>query len=217
VDTNGAVIAAYNYPGLLARPYLYENGNVGVPISTNGDYWVSWARFDEFGIGTRAELIRNNATTAEPTADVGSGQLWLLMLRQNSTNFYFFQRANATDPWLPAPAGQTFSVATFAGLPMQVGIEEGGFDSGGVVTGQFDTFMADLSASAGTLTATASGKNIVVSWPAFSSFSYTLLSSPSLNPANWQPVAGSPVFSNGFGTMTIPGTNAATFFRLAIP
>jgi len=218
LDTNGAVIAAFNYPGLLARPYIVDtNGNVGAPISTNGDYWVSWARFDEFGIGTRAELIRNNATTAQPSADVGDGQLWLLMLRQNGTNFYFFQRANATDPWRRGPAGQTFSTVAFAGRPMQVGIEEGGFDSGGVVIGQFDSFMADLTASPVALTATPFGGNIVVSWPAYSSFNYTLLSSSSLTPANWQPVAGTPAFNNGVGMMTIPETNSATFFRLQIP
>ena len=78
------------------------------------------------------------------------------MVRQNSTNFYFYQRANATDPWQPGPAGQFFAVQTFAGLPMQVGIGEGGFDSDNVVTAQFDSFMLDTQAIGPTITVSSS-------------------------------------------------------------
>lgn len=215
LDASGNVIAAYNYPGLLARPYRVDaSGNVGAPLYTNGDSFVTWARFDEFGIGTRAELIITNITNpSEPSADVGDGQLWLLMVRQNSTNFLFYQKANATDPWLPAPAGQRFAVGIFAGVPMQVGIMEGGFDSGNVVTGQFDSFMLDAAAAAPpAVSAIVSGRNIDVSWPAggSSTLQYTL----SLSPANWQPVATAPVTANGTNTVTLPTTNQAAFFRL---
>jgi hypothetical protein len=210
-------VAAYNYPGLLARPYSVDtNGNVGAPLTTNGDNWVSWARFDEFGIGTRAELIRNNGTTAQPSADVGDGQLWLLMVRQSSTNFLFYQRANATDPWRPGPAGQKFAVNAFAGLPMQIGIEEGGFNSGGVVTAQFDSFMLDVQSLGPTVTASKSSGNINVSWPeSWPGGPFNLQSTISLSPPiNWQPMAGTVVITNGFDVMSIPQTNAVRFFRL---
>ena len=219
LDTNGNAIASYNYPGLLARPYTYTNGLIGGPLDgVTGDSWVSWARFDEFGIGTRAELIIDNGTTGAPTSDVGSDQRWLLVVRKNGTNFNFYQRLNATDPWQPSLAKQTFSVANFAGRPMQVGIEEGGFDNGPqVVVGQFDSFMLDVAPTSEPLAATAASGNILVSWPAVPGGTYTLLSSTSLSPASWQPVAGTAVFSNGFNVMTIPETNSATFFRLQIP
>lgn len=216
LGASGNVIAAYNYPGLLARPYSVDaSGNPGAPLyGTNGDSFVTWARFDEFGIGTRAELILTNITNpSEPSADVGDGQYWLLMVRQSSTNFYFYQKANASDPWLPAPAGQKFSVSNFAGVPMQVGIMEGGFDSGNVVTGQFDNFMLDeTAASPPVVTANAAGGNISVSWP--SGGSYTLQSTLSLSPANWQPVATLAVTANGTNTVILPTTNEAAFFRL---
>jgi hypothetical protein len=217
LDTNGAVIAAYNYPGLLARPYSVDtNGNAGAPLTTNGDNWVSWARFDEFGIGTRAELIRNNGTTAQPSADVGDGQLWLLMVRQNSTNFLFYQRANATDPWRPGPAGQKFAVNAFAGLPMQVGIEEGAFNSGNVATAQFDSFMLDVQSVGPILVASGSSGHINVSWPqTWPGGPFNLQSAISLSPPiNWQPMAGTVVITNGFDVMSIPETNAVRFFRL---
>lgn len=218
LDTNGNAIASYNYPGLLARAYSFTNGIIGAPVDgAVGEDWVTWARFDEFNIGTRAELIIDNGTTGLPTADQGSDQRWLLMVRQNGTNFVFYQRSNATDPWQQSPAKQTFSVPNFAGMPLQVGIMEGGFDSGNVVIGQFDHFMADISPSAGALTATLAGPNVLVSWPAVPNGSYTLQSSSSLAPANWQPVLGSPAFSNGLDTMTIPISSGAQFFRLSSP
>ena len=59
-------VAAFNQPGLLARAYSVDtNGNIGAPLGltvpnangTNdlGEYWVSFCRFDEFGIGRMAQ------------------------------------------------------------------------------------------------------------------------------------------------------------------
>ena len=218
LDTNGNAIASYNIPGLMARAYSFTNGNIGAPVDgAVGEDWVTWGRFDEFNIGTRAELIIDNGTTALPTSDQGSDQRWLLMVRQNGTNFAFYQRSNATDPWQPSKAKQTFSVANFAGLPVQAGIQDGGFDSGNIVVGQFDHFMLDASPSAGGLTVTPAGANVLISWPAVPGGSYTLQSSPSLAPASWTPVGGSPVFSNGLDTMTVPISGGTQFFRLSSP
>ncbi|HXC99794.1 MAG TPA: hypothetical protein VN048_10660 [Verrucomicrobiae bacterium] len=212
LDTNGAPIAAYNYPGLLARPYrISTNGIPGAPFYTNvPDSFVTWARFDEFGIGTRAELIIRGGTTSLPSADVGDEQRWLLMVRHNGTNFTFYQKANLTDPWQPGPTGQQFNVTNFVNLPMQVGIMEGGFDSGNVVTGQFDSFSLDLGQPI--LDVSSSGRNIILSWPALSG--YTLQSTLGLAPSSWQPVLTSPTTVDGLNTVTLPATNNAAYFRL---
>ena len=212
LTTNGAVIEAYNYPGLLARPYRFStNGIAGAPFYTNvPDSFVTWARFDEFGIGTRSELIIRGGTTSLPSADVGSEQRWLLMVRHNSTNFTFYQKANLTDPWQAGPAGQVFNVTNFLNLPMQVGIMEGGFDSGNVVTGQFDTFSLDVGQPV--LEVSNVGKTISLSWPALSG--YTLQSTLGLAPTSWQPVSATPVTVDGVSTVTLSATNSAAFFRL---
>jgi len=213
LTTNGAVVSVvnYNYPGLLARPYRTStNGTPGAPFYTNvPDSFITWARFDEFGIGTRAERILRGNTSALPSADVGSEQRWLLMVRQNGTNFTFYQKANLTDPWLPGPAGQVFNVTNFVGLPMQVGIEECGFNSGNVVTGQFDSFSLD--AGQPVLEVSSSGGNIVLSWPALGG--YTLQKTLSLSPSSWSAVLTTPTTLDGLNTVTLPITGNAAFFR----
>ena len=212
LTTNGGTVAAYNYPGVLARPYRFSsNGIPGAPFYTNvPDSMITWARFDEFGIGTRAELTIRGGTSALPSADVGSEQRWLLMVRHNSTNFTFYQKANLTDPWQPGPAGQVFNTTNFLNLPMQVGIMEGGFDSGNEVTGQFDSFSLDLGQP--TLNVATSGANIVLSWPALSG--YTLQSTVSLGSPSWQPVVGTPTTAVGINTLTLPSGSGSAFFRL---
>lgn len=54
---------------------------------------------------------------------------------------------------------------------------------------------------------------VIVSWPAAAG-SYTLESTASLNPADWQPVNVPPVTAGGFNTVTLPATNSDLFFRL---
>ena len=69
---NVTAVAPYNYPGLVARPYtVATNGDIGAPINTNGDSFVTWSRFDEFAIGTRAELTLDNITTARTVGRSG--------------------------------------------------------------------------------------------------------------------------------------------------
>jgi hypothetical protein len=209
--TNAVPIAAYNYPGLLARPYRTDtNGIVGAPFYTNGDSFVSWARFDEFGIGSRAESIIRGGTTSLPSADVGDEQRWLLMVRHNGTNFTFYQKANLTDPWLPGPAGQQFNLTNYVGAAMQVGIMEGGFDSGNVVTGQFDSFSLDVGQPV--LKVAPSGNSVILSWPALSG--YTLQRTLSLSPSSWQPVANTPTTLNGVSSVSLPASGNSAFFRL---
>jgi hypothetical protein len=211
---NGAVPStANNNPGILARAYGYDtNGNVGAPYGgTNGaEYWVSWTRFDEFGIGTYARLTLANGTTRSTQPAQGDTNYWLLMVRRNYTNFSFYQRTLPTQPWAPAPNGTVYNVAAFNGVPMQVGIYGGGFNSSLPVLDQFDTFMLDAEPSK--LTITKSGGNVTLTWSALTGG--TLYSTLSLSSPDWEPVPGPSNVLNGMVSITLPNTNTATFYRV---
>jgi hypothetical protein len=197
----------YNYPGLLARGFSAG----GAPLDgTNGEVWVSWARFDEFGIGTRAELIIDNGTTAEPNGNVGDTNMWLLMTRTGGTNFNFYQRMNPTDPWTSTPNAVTFSVTNFTGLPMQVGIMHGGFDSGIPAGVTFDHFMLDVTVPI--IQFSSSGGNLTLTWP---SVFTDLKTSPTLGPsAVWTAVPNTWTVTNGFNVLTIPQSSTAAYYSL---
>jgi hypothetical protein len=139
----------------------------------------------------------------------------LLIYRQNFTNFYFFERATNTAPWILTPGKTAFKGASgalpdFAGQPMQVGIQLTPYTSG-PLSAQFEHFMLDVQ-SGSLLTISVSGGNAVISWPLLPG---TLQRTVSLNPINWQPVGVSPVFANGLYTVTLPISQAtSSFFRL---
>ncbi len=218
---DGADMVGYNNPGLMARAFNTNGSPYNIDAVTRGETWVSFTRFDLYGIGTYARYNLDNVVTrnTESGGFNGAGttsdtNLWLLIVRQNLTNFMFFQRRLATDPWGSIPDGTSYSLTNFAGLPVQVGLIAGGFDSGNVVTVGFDSFTLDETSVtvAPTLGASFSAGSLSLSWPA--SGSYTLQYSTSLSPANWQSVTATPVTANGTDTVTIPATNAAAFFRL---
>jgi hypothetical protein len=217
---SGGSINPYNTPGLLARAYGVTNGVAGAPYNgASGESWVSFTRFDQYGIGTYCRYTLANATTRNTQSGGFGGagttsdtNLWLLIVRQSGTNFLFFQRESATQPWTPPPSGTTYSLAAFAGAPMQVGVEAGGFDSGVAVSDGFDSFMLDEPAAAPVITVSSAGGNITLKWPA--SGSVVLKYTTSLSPASWQPVAATPVTAGGTTTVTLPATNGTAFFRL---
>jgi hypothetical protein len=210
----------------MARLYSTDtNGNIGAPFATNapgtnglyvpnGEDWISWTRFDQFGIGTymRAE-IDNAKVVSSSQPDIGSGQFWLLLVRQYGTNFYFYQKANQTDPWLPAPNGVTYASALYANQPMQVGIIACAFDSGLVQVDQFDNFALDVSGAFG-LTITPSGPNLVLSWP--DQPGVVVQSTTSLMPASWRAVTSpTPTVTNGVASLTLPIGTQSAFYRLS--
>lgn len=201
------IIANYNTLGLLARPYT---GNGSPFVGGTNESWVSWTRFDEFGIGTYARRTLNNGTLQNGQPGFNDGNFWLLMVRQNGTNFLFYQRKEVTDPWRPAPTGVTYGVNAFAGQPMQVGIQACAFNSGVVASAQFDSFMLDTGLPK--LSVTQSGGNVTVSWPVSPA---ALQATTSLTPVNWQNVTATMTTNNGVVSVTIPATNTASFFRLA--
>jgi hypothetical protein len=205
IDSATNALAIYNTPGLLARAYT---GN-GSPFAGGSESWVSWTRFDEFGSGTYARRTQGNATTQNGQPDLADGEYWLLMLRENGTNFSFYQRNLPTDPWRPSPNGVTYSIPAFAGQPMQVGIQACAFDSDTTATAQFDSFLLDVPRPA--LQITRSGGNIVVSW---SETPAVLQVSTFLLPSSWQTVTAARTTNNGVISVTLPSTNSSSFFRL---
>lgn len=206
-ETATNIIANYNTLGLLARPYT---GNGSPFVGGTNESWISWTRFDEFGIGTYARRTLNNGSLRNTQPGVNDGDLWLLMVRQNSTNFSFYQRKEVTDPWRPAPTGITYGVVGFAGQPMQVGIQACAFNSGVTATGQFDSFMLDTGLPR--LNVAASGGNVVISWPESPA---TLQVSSTLTPPAWQNVTAVATTNSGVVSVSLPATNSASFFRLA--
>ncbi|SPE61178.1 exported hypothetical protein [Verrucomicrobia bacterium] len=216
--------ANYDNPGLMARLYTtYTNGNIGAPFATNangtyGEDWVSWTRFDQFGIGTYARAEIDNAKVVSSTQpDIGSGQFWLLLVRQSGTNFSFYQRASQTDPWLPAPNGVTYANAVYANQPMQIGIIACAFDSGLEQVDQFDNFALDVSGGFG-LTITLSGSNIILSWPDQPGVQVQTTASLPALPADWRPVLNPPpTVVNGVASLTLPIGAQNAYFRLSEP
>jgi hypothetical protein len=55
--------------------------------------------------------------------------------------------------------------------------------------------------------------SVTLSWPQMFT-SYTLLSTPQLGPANWQPVGQTPTVSEGINYVTLPINPGQQFFSL---
>jgi hypothetical protein len=226
-DLASAGSANYDNPGLMARLFTADtNGASGAPfvatvgtngLTTYGEDWVSWTRFDQFGIGTYARAEINGAKVISSTQpDPNDRQFWLLLVRQNGTNFYFYQKANQTDPWLPAPNGITYANAAYANQTMQVGIIACAFNSGLVQVDQFDHFALDVTSSLA-LSISNAARSIVLTWPAQANaqLQTTARLSP---PVQWQALTNpAPVITNGQATLTLPIGAQNAFFRLSAP
>jgi hypothetical protein len=77
----------------------------------------------------------------------------------------------------------------------------------------YEHFMLDAAPLL--LQVSRSGGDVDLSWPAVPGV--VLQQTLSLSPVNWQPVPGTLVTNAGLVTISVPMTNAATFFRLSIP
>src|ERR1022692_3872531 len=110
-------ILNYNQPGLLARAYSTgTNGaDLGSPfVVTNlSESWVSFTRFDEFGIGTYPRLNQGSVVLQSVQLNQGDGDLWLLFIRSNGTNFNFYERSTNTAPWHAIPLLTSYQVSEF--------------------------------------------------------------------------------------------------------
>jgi hypothetical protein len=218
----------YSIPSIMARAYsVSTNGGatltgatVGAPLDglgpaiagENGECYVRMARFDEYGIGTYPEITIDGVSDQTTQPAQGDGQNWLLLVRQDYTNFNVYQRLTNSQPWHLTPNKTSFSNAKFAGQPMQVGIALADFNS---VYGyvQFDSFMLDAALEGTPLHVSSAGGFITVTWPDYPGA--VLQSSPSLNLPNWQTVSTAPTYDTGVATVTLPIGNGNVFFRLA--
>src|SRR5262249_56449357 len=121
-----------------------------------GEYWVSMCRFDEFGIGTYARRNLDSGvsqnTQPDQVAPVNGGgtNFWLLIVRSRGTEFDFYKRSGLTDAWIQVPNKTHYSLAQFAGQPMQAGIMSGPWNGTGGTTATYrttrlDNFMLDTT------------------------------------------------------------------------
>ncbi len=212
----------YSIPSIMARAYSDStNGGatltgetIGAPLDgPGGECFVRMARFDEYGIGTYPEITIDDVSDQTTQPDSFDGQNWLLLVRQNNTNFNVYQRATTNQPWHLTPNKTSFSNAKFAGKPMQVGIAFADFNS---VYGyvQFDSFMLDAALVGNALQVSSSPGSITITWSDYPGA--VLQSTTSLSPANWQAVSATPTYTTGLASVTLPISSAANmFFRLA--
>jgi hypothetical protein len=218
----------YSIPSIMARAYsdstnggaTLTGATIGAPLDglgppiagDNGECFVRMARFDEYGIGTYPEITIDGISDQTTQPDPFDGQDWLLLVRQNFTNFNVYQRSTNNEPWHLTPNKTSFSNAKFAGQPMQVGIAFADFNT---VYGyvQFDSFMLDAALEGTPLQVSTSAGSVTLSWPDYPGA--TLQSTASLNPANWQAVATAPTYTTGLATVSLPISTAGNmFFRL---
>jgi hypothetical protein len=169
-----------------------------------GEYWVSLCRFDEFNIGTYARRNLDSAVSQNTQTDQGDTNYWLLIVRSKGTEFDFYKRYSESEPWRQVPNKTHYSIAQFAGRPMQVGIMAGpwngaGGSSGDYRTTRFERFMLDgtsgspLRSPAQALTLRSVGRH-----PG------ALQSTDSLQPVNWQSVAGTPTLGTNGYSLNVP-------------
>jgi len=155
-------VTGYQFVGLQARAFDTAD-NASPSGSGYTENFVEWMRFDEYSISTTTFNTKNGVNTETDETDGEMTDYWLLMVRQNSTNFFFFKKANATDPWLAQPS-ETIVRADFTnGVPLQVGLMQSMFsDTAGNV--QYDSFALDATnISGGTPPAASTGLNIAMS------------------------------------------------------
>jgi regulation of enolase protein 1 (concanavalin A-like superfamily) len=126
----------FMFAGLLAR----ASDAFGGPFN-GAENWVYWGEFDQFGDSTEARFALDGADTEVPIFDSSTADFWLLMQRSNGTNFFFYRKVNATDPWQARP-DVTVVQPNLDGVPLQVGPFQATYTSA-AGTAQFDHFMLD--------------------------------------------------------------------------
>jgi hypothetical protein len=218
----------YSIPSIMARAYsdstnggaTLTGATIGAPLDElgppiageNGECFVRMARFDEYNIGTYPEITIDGISDQTTQPDPLDGQNWLLLVRQNFTNFNVYQRSTNNEPWHLTPNKTSFSNAKFAGQPMQVGIAFADFSAAyGYV--QFDSFMLDAALEGTPLQVSASAGSITITWPDYPGA--VLQSTTSLGPSNWQTVSTARTYTTGLAAVTLPiATTGNMFFRL---
>jgi hypothetical protein len=140
---------AYNMAGLLVR----AAGPNGAPWNGSENY-VSLTRFDQFGIGNQIQNTTNGQSLQTTASVANDPNYWLRIDRVNGTTFNFYQKALASDPW--QLIGSTVERPDFAGLTLQVGIEQTAY-ANNATQAQFDTFSLVEIPEPGVATLVCSG------------------------------------------------------------
>ena len=110
-----------NYAGIMARLFnnsrtLRQGGGGG---AGGTETHVNWGNPQQ-GAPSARQTIDSGGTTV--VAGLNATDRWFLMVRQNSTNFLFFEKANATDPWNAVPAATMVLAEAANNAPMEVGL-----------------------------------------------------------------------------------------------
>jgi hypothetical protein len=207
--TSQTILVNYLFDGILARAF----GTNGAPmlVGTNHlENWVYLGQFDQFNDDVESRFALNGGDNEHPGGP-GTNNWYMLMKRDQGTNFTFFKRLNPTDPYIPL-FNQDFTQRQLnPGRPLQVGLFAATYTS---LTGtvQFDSFMLD-SAGQIPIKAFLQGGSFIVEWPTIPGA--TLQTSPNLNPPNWQPVGATyNQTGDGYTFVTLTPNAAHSFFRL---
>ena len=125
-----------NYAGIMARLFSSANGGGGVGGT---ETHVNWGNPQQ-GTPSARQTIDSGGTTV--VAGLNTSDHWLLMVRQDSTNFLFFEKATAADPWNAVPAATMVLAEAATNAPMEVGLFQE-MRNAATDTAQFDTLMID--------------------------------------------------------------------------
>ncbi len=200
----------YQFAGIMARGYSTNGEPLVVGTNAPSENWVYWGEFEQFNDSTESRFAFNGGDNERSDLDGATNNFYMLLARQNGTNFFFCRKVNLTDPWTPQLPSQ---VITQPNLSSDVSMEVGLFAAmytANVGTVQYDSFGLDVIAPTLTLSP-AGGGNAQVSWQVGG---FTLQSTPTLNPANWQPVVQPTIFTNGVFSVQVPDNTTNQFFRL---
>jgi hypothetical protein len=207
-----------NYAGIMAR--LFDNTKSSSQNGGGGaggtETHVNWGNPQQ-GAPSARQTVDSGGTTV--VAGLNATDRWFLMVRQNSTNFLFFEKANAADPWNAVPAATVVLAEATNNAPMEVGLFEE-MRSAATDVAQFDTFMLDgpgLVSASGTQ-APPPASNLLATVNPDYSITYTWVAATALGaPAqsmlvmrDGAPVTAQPTYGMGFtvGAGTYPYPSA---------
>jgi hypothetical protein len=138
-----------------------------------------------------------------------SAGLWLLFAAGTAS------AQNYSIDWHKVGGGGGTSTGGVYAVSGTIGQPEAGAMTGGnySLTGGFWSLMAVQTPGAPLLTITASGTNVVISWPSPSS-GFGLQENPDLNPANWSAVPATNSDNGTVRSITVTAVPGNRYYRL---
>jgi hypothetical protein len=135
--------------------------------------------------------------------------LWLLFAAGTAN------AQNYSMDWYKVAGGGGTSTGGVYAVSGTIGQPDAGAMTGGnySLTGGFWSLIAVQTPGAPLLTITASGTNVIISWPSLSS-GFGLQENSDLNPANWSAVPATNSDNGGIKSVTIPAAPGNRYYRL---